>query len=544
MGWEELSNLLEAREAKLEAREAKPVASNAAKKELTAKTKIENSRCKSAPIVQASYLGAGRAKQLNLALKVAKIKHAKPVVVFGPAGIGKSTMLKDIGSRVLGLRPLVIVEGCQAEFKSVLLGLARGLGCSHDNLAGLDVLALKSLIVDELKTIDEQRPVLILCDDAEELTAEAMSELLAFCVTYQSKMSLMLFVATCESNTLRADLRRQEIYGMALEPLGISEIAEYLAYNAMAKNEQCSDLTDEGVLYIFEQSEGVPKRVNKLHDYVQTMLKQGVLPWATSEICANRDKSNAPRVKKVTENLGVTVVVGALGIFSAIGLLSDSNGGMANTYGEATKPKLELVASGAASMQLGLDVRSIALETLPVTPSEPAIVMAVAEVNIVSGEASVQESAQVHADVLADSKRAVKHSTVDLVEDLIKDQGAEHQAKTQPFSTDETLLLNMDSGFVLQLAALPEKKAVERFVSDYKLGRLSIHRSLINGNTWYKVVSTGFADRRAVITFIDTLPKSLKESRPWVRPVEAVKSEIVRFEKLALSDKAEARVGA
>jgi hypothetical protein len=97
----------------------------------------------------------------------------------------------------------------------------------------------------------------------------------------------------------------------------------------------------------------------------------------------------------------------------------------------------------------------------------------------------------------------------------------------QPLTRDEkTLLLHDSDSFTLQLMGVREATELTRFVTDNHLQDAHIFHTYYLNKDWYVLVSGSYKNHTEALKAIETLPKEIKELKPWIRQLSSVQKAI------------------
>ncbi len=95
---------------------------------------------------------------------------------------------------------------------------------------------------------------------------------------------------------------------------------------------------------------------------------------------------------------------------------------------------------------------------------------------------------------------------------------------------DESVSLHNlpDEYFTLQLIALPDREALERFVADRAVSGLMASPVLAGDEVRYALFMGSYATREAAEEAARDLPPELADLRPWIRPIRSLKQAVPR----------------
>jgi len=108
------------------------------------------------------------------------------------------------------------------------------------------------------------------------------------------------------------------------------------------------------------------------------------------------------------------------------------------------------------------------------------------------------------------------------------------QATTALSNAVNQLTVNNDyyannAGYVIQIAAFSELKLPSTFLDTLTTIDYQVYQRLLNNKPLVVITSTVYAEKSAAESALLTLPKSLLERQPWVKPVTVINNEINAF---------------
>ncbi|MGH8532175.1 MAG: AAA family ATPase [Gammaproteobacteria bacterium] len=387
------------------------------------------------------------------------------LLVIGERQSGKTTFADQVVARA---PDTWLVTRFQAnpmlDSRSLLRDLAVSIGASA---AGADREALTEAIGAILRQREQHRLVSVLfVDDAHELSADALKLLFA---RARSKLGALRVVLLCEPhiNTILEaaelqSLRETIVHILDMPPFTLEQTRAYVEarYNGRGL---ASFLPLDGteIARIHGGSAGSPGRIDHL---MRHTLKQP--PPAGSE-----HEESSPRFGSIAKHQWrlntVAALLAAVSIIIAIDSLQDRFLPLPSEDQapiELSPPKQAPLAAPAAAQPRQPKINQLKLKSDPPAPT-------------------AGENTRI--------KRALS-----LLSPLPPDQ------------------------YVLQLLAIRDPAAGERFLAQYQLGgraRVVVIRR--KGQTWYLVVLGPFPDRRAASAAVRTLPKAIQAQQPWPRRI-------------------------
>jgi DamX protein len=198
------------------------------------------------------------------------------LVVCGPEGIGKTTLLKNLRERRQDQWRICLLLGSPAlSFEAIVkdLGLSLGLGGSN---VGFDLSSLRAYC--------EKQKVVLIIDDAGELVPGLIGELVDFADSL-SGLRLVFSMTYDEFHIKSAsDHAVDECHFIELPPLNLKQCAEYLQNLSAQPGAMLSfnAVTDSLVENLYRQTNGIPGKllaeIPKLNQY-QSRQKSRLGLW-------------------------------------------------------------------------------------------------------------------------------------------------------------------------------------------------------------------------------------------------------------------------
>lgn len=79
--------------------------------------------------------------------------------------------------------------------------------------------------------------------------------------------------------------------------------------------------------------------------------------------------------------------------------------------------------------------------------------------------------------------------------------------------------------FTLQLLSSHSRASIERYARDHALtGGAAFFHSVVDGKSWYTLVSGDYADRASAEAAVKGLPPTLRNSQPWIRRFDDIQT--------------------
>lgn len=155
----------------------------------------------------------------------------RAVVLTGDAGVGKTTLIRQVMNNLMGMVRPVRVQRRHLDFESLIDEISH-----HLELGQNSGRVLSEKLTTLLNFLDEQRfPVVIVIDQADQMSEAALIDTLSLLTSNQQKQHPVQFVLTglpdLEDKFYTACLRRldqNDVHYACLEPLDSDEIEAYI----------------------------------------------------------------------------------------------------------------------------------------------------------------------------------------------------------------------------------------------------------------------------------------------------------------------------
>ena len=212
------------------------------------------SRRTGAPSAERQLLTPDRAQKLDLLIHLLT-NLKQPLIVCGPEGIGKSTLLKTFEDSHKDIWPICRLQGSAAlSFESIIAQLSQFLNLSSSS-RHFDMTSLRSFC--------EKQRVVLMIDDAGELLPGLIGELADFAgslfgLRLVFAMDHDQFQQKADSDTATADCHVIE-----LPPLNQRQCLHYLQNLSAQPDAQLSynAITDDLVEALYRQTQGIPGKL-------------------------------------------------------------------------------------------------------------------------------------------------------------------------------------------------------------------------------------------------------------------------------------------
>ena len=229
----------------------------------------------------------------------AAIGQSSMVLISGPPGVGKTTGARSVTDELPPNKYTVVYIGQDQHGVNLLSRIAEALGLKPKRFRQHIVLQLSQWLTNNVN--DGGKSVILIVDEAHLLDDQTLEELRLLSNADYDRQSCFTLILIAQP-WLRARLKSpffeplaQRIrYRYSLEGLSKDDTAEYVRLRLSAAGLSPTFFSDDALVQIFAQSEGIPRKVNNLAS--QVLLK--AQPLGLKQI-------DAALVKKVVDSLEV-----------------------------------------------------------------------------------------------------------------------------------------------------------------------------------------------------------------------------------------------
>ncbi len=409
---------------------------------------------------KAFFSGAGRLESLAEASRLLRQPTAQLIVIGGPEGIGKTTMLQELRREFFAASTVISVQGHFGTLEKMLTAFAEQLEMNLSSTEQPDT-DVAGQIARRLNEIGREKPVLVLIDDAHALPLAVIRTLAVLFHERLDNVRMALFVDS-EAVMVVADyLRRQAFSSINIRRISRSETKAYLAHRYAATPKV--SFTEQELEQIHSAGDGVPARIN-----------------VQAEYCLKQRAAQTAHARRTLQSASAVPV----------------------------PPRAVAPFGLAAAACLMLAVTAVTIGTTVKQATEHAVP---------AGIVAHNENTELLEEPINDAKDGYD---VELPEEFVE---FSHQ-----LSEDELdLLQTSPDQYVVQYRAGDSESDMQAFVAEYDELGVKMYRSLVDGEPWYKAVSTGFANPEIANSMIKFLPSELRAEKPWVRSVASVQEEIL-----------------
>ncbi len=473
------------------------------------------------------------------------------LIVSGHSGSGKTTLLGTFSERVSDDTDVVVV------YSDPMMRSEQIESAILEQLEAIDLQRTASEVLKEFLQAHLQchRSLLVLVDDAHQLSVETIEALLLLQQSHCDALQFVFFVETVDSwlDHLSKEFEPQ-VWRLSL--FDIRQTEEYIRYRMETAGwDEKLPFSQEQLQDIFTKSAGLPKEINRLSLLALQSL-------------AEQD-SKKLMIGSMPVVMGASLLGAFLIMFGLYWNVTSENvdtQGQNETVGKSEKAPAEVddKVMGAVDRSRAAPSKSSEIRPSGKKPSEKRKIIGldVSEVlatrsevkkgNIdhvkpKAGEASsaalvlknrqnqktlskqqVVKQASV-VDTKTPTKVVVKQPVAEVApQKIVKPTHKQKKLPVSPYGADEKLLLSLPQNqYVIQLVAIKEHKRLQQFLRDIPPSVKARHyQRKRKGVIWYVVVSRAYADKKAAQRGITALPESLRKQKPWVKPVSTVQEEI------------------
>ncbi|MGI9285679.1 MAG: SPOR domain-containing protein [Pseudomonadales bacterium] len=478
------------------------------------------------------FAGADREEFLQSALRMTRF--ATEVTVFaGIQGVGKTKLLEALTDKLEGVSFVLRLQGSFMLTVEQLFGqIGDTLGLQANDLAPGE---LRAQILQHLEHgLPHSKSFIVLVDDAHELPEHALANLLALAQDDSNNIKLLLFAAVDANGDLRPELDSDAVQRVDITPLDLNGVEEYLRYRlTMAGYDGPFPLTKADLLSVFQHSGGIPEH---MHDMAEQKLRAAL---------ANQPQSPPPA--KVKMHLPWLHVAASVGLLMFITVLWTTGGDdAAPAQAEPKTQPARSIENVAVPKHAATDVSEKRAPTLPpktaqretaekaaatretVTPTantaaataKPAVRPKTQKNEATGGKTAVEKvKPQVKVVATAPTEPPVSNP-VKVVEKSVA-------ASATIYTSDERYLLNLPgSHYTLQLVGSKSLEGVHDFAKRHKESKIIVFRQRLNNKPWYVAVTGDYPNQEQATTALTSLPNTLRELKPWARPLSKVQNDI------------------
>lgn len=201
------------------------------------------------------------------------VMRAPITVLTGEVGAGKTTLLQHLLQSIEEDTTIGLISNAQGGRGDLLRWVLNSFGMQLPT--DLDYVALFQHLQDFLlKEYSEGRRVIIIIDEAQNLSSEALEELRMLTNINSNKDDLLQLVLVGQPE-LRSMIVRPELSQFAqrvvasyhLSPMAEDTVAEYIQHRLKHVGGTGDEFTSQAIELVYRHTGGVPRLVNKLCDF-------------------------------------------------------------------------------------------------------------------------------------------------------------------------------------------------------------------------------------------------------------------------------------
>ena len=205
-------------------------------------------------------------------LEYGLVTHAPLTVVTGEVGTGKTTLVQALLRQIQDDVTLGLISNAQGDRGDLLRWVLNALDVRLPEQT--DYVSLfqhfQNFVIDEYAA---GRHVVLIIDEAQNLGAEMLEELRMLTNINSGKDELLQIILTGQPE-LRALIKRPELRQFAqrvsttfhIRPFDLSDTRAYIRHRLESVEGRGDEFTPLAIRQIFEESQGIPRIINKLCD--------------------------------------------------------------------------------------------------------------------------------------------------------------------------------------------------------------------------------------------------------------------------------------
>ncbi len=453
------------------------------------------------------YEGSQRGAALEAL--VYAIKSGEGIIkVVGEVGSGKTMLCRMLEVRLANEVDVVYIANPSLSPDNILHVIAHEMQLEVDNeMSKVDVM--HSLQTHLLKKHASNRQVVLFVEEAQSMPIETLEEirLLSNLETDQNKLLQMVLFGQPELDEKLAmphirQLKERITQSFNLSPFPPEDTLQYLNFRLRAVGYKGPDLFNKKTAGTVKRySNGLTRRINIIADKaLLAAYSEGNHTVSSSHIKSAAQDSEF----KQSGNKKNQLILGGLILF--FGAL-------------------------ATGFYIGQKNITTNLVTIAASSTVDATIAKEPKVEQQTIEKVAQQSAQKRVIEPSEKKSASQLAAVEPVstkrrEDSILDLTAERLADTQFWLDD---VAGKHFSIQLFMAHISDIKRVEAFLAKapetLDFNKIYIYETVVNGHNWYTVLYSDFATRSKAIEKLNSLPASVRASKPYLRRVSILKKE-------------------
>lgn len=455
-------------------------------------------------------------------------------VVEGEAGSGKTAFMEEFArlqaeTAIISRVKASILMSAGQLLEKIYSGFPRGVtGLTPDASFG-------PLLKFSLKREEQGETVLILIDDAHELTGDAISMLLdmmSLANENQPAPHVVLFSNHNLKQSMDPYLQArfdQLAHIQELRPFSEEEVKSYLLHRVRSIGGQINlPFTDKQVKTIIDGSKGYPGAINRI----------------AREMLGKREKAKFgfPITHMALLSLVAVAIIGAV-IFnssttddgeqkSAIALSTESKRIVSPTIAKIEQVQQELEQDESFALPpIPVDARVRPAEsTAPkAAVTEPQTAVVAAPIALSKAITTTTDTAEEKTEEQAEPQSISPVPATVVTQGSVADvtSAVADNSQQDLFDKANWLLSQNPNRYSLQLLGAYTLSAVQDFIKNQgSLDDFAYFKTEHNNRDWYVVVYGLYRNRGQAIAAIEDLPKDLQALTPWARSVRGIQQDI------------------
>ena len=448
----------------------------------------------------------GNQRGAALEALVYAIKSGEGIIkVVGEVGSGKTMLCRMLEVRLADEVDVVYIANPSLSPDNILHVIAHELQLDVNNeMSKVDVM--QKLQTHLLKKHASNRQVVLFVEEAQSMPIETLEEirLLSNLETDQNKLLQMVLFGQPELDEKLAmphirQLRERITQSFNLSPFPQEDTLQYLNFRLRAVGYKGPDLFNKKTAgTVKHYSSGLTRRINIIADKaLLAAYSEGNHTISSSHIKSAAQDSEFKQVS----NKKIYLAIGGLVL-----LLSTLAVGIFIGQQNSIEKSIENMSTGAGiNEEARIEVKEkTIIEAVKIDAAKNVI-----EKNSVSPTFS--EARQISVEEIFVNTSGLT---------------TERLADTQQWLVDA-----VDEHFSIQLfmAHISDEERIESFLEEgsetLDFNKIYIYETVINGHNWYNVFYNNFATQREAIDMLNSLPLSIRASKPYLRRVSILKKE-------------------
>jgi type II secretory pathway predicted ATPase ExeA len=392
------------------------------------------------------------------------------LLLIGEVGTGKTTLCRAILDKLDKKAETVYIINPSLSGMEIILSVLDDLGIEYPSNASKKTLL--DLLNRFLLNLPEEKPVIILIDDAQTMTLDGLENLRLLSNLETDKKKLLQLVLVGQQELLQI-LSRPELRQLKqriaiccqLDRITNTELQSYISHRLFVAGDKGQiHFSPRAIRKIFNASLGIPRLINIICDYT---LTAGYV-------------SNSPKIRKTHAEKAIDEVMHP----SVIG-----------------RSKFASVLSAPFDKRVWLELCILGVSIL---------LLAVTHMKIFNGTTTIGSNnrtdiTQYPLSIPPDSKSVMTFENVnDDLSTITKESPIVPTNDLTPAEAPKTNNTEMPQNYIIQLASLRNIKRAMEEVTDLREKGIDSHWTSVymaNEDLWYRVYATGFSTKQAAGVF-------------------------------------------